>query len=44
MTEINIPLGWFNIDYDCFRGFSAPDEDVRRPVSSESMQNRLYSR
>ena len=44
MTEINIPLGKFNIAYKTFRGFAAPDEDVERPVNNDNVEKKLYSR
>ncbi len=44
MAEINIPLRWFSIDYSCFKGYTAPDETVTRPVSAESVEEVLYSR
>lgn len=40
MTEINILLRWFSIDYSCFKGYTAPDETV----GEESVEEVLYSR
>ena len=44
MPEIKIPMGKFSIDYSCFKGYTAPDETVTRPVNPESVEEVLYSR
>ncbi len=43
MPKNNIPPGKCNISHGIFKGYTAPDEDVERPVPAE-LEGELYSR
>ena len=43
MPKTNIPQGKCNISHGIFKGYTAPDEDVERPVPAE-LEGELYSR